>query len=341
MRKNIDVLFESFDFLFDRRYYTFLFRKLLYGFVVLAVIIFIASRIASPVLRNILIALGVIGVYIALAAAFSAISRAVYQARFWDNNKSPAEHYKFSRSLISSFLLLPVMILVLGIVLKIVEAGVYFIGTVPVIGELIVSIFIVPIVAAGAALLLAFGISLFLGPALIAIEEIRGRNLIDRAISLVKKVPVQFFISFLLALIVASLIVSTLLSLVYTVLPTTLVMGEFIMETRFAILLVSVFGFLLPTPNVALMAEITPSFHIAAFIIWVLTGALLAAVFTPAVIYISSASLLLYKNLSGKEKEAEADKKTEDVVTAAAPPLQIPEPDKDELEAGNQTGENK
>jgi hypothetical protein len=201
MRKNIEVLFESFDFLFDKRYYTFLFRKLLESFVILAAIVFIASRIASPVLRNIIIVLAVIGVYILFAAAFRAVSRAVYQARFWNNDKSPSEHYKFSKPLVSAFLILPVLLLMLGIVLKIIEAGVYFIGTVPVIGEIIVSLFIVPIVALGAVLLLAFGISLFLGPALIAIEETRGKLLIDRALKLVKRVPVQFTISFLLVLI--------------------------------------------------------------------------------------------------------------------------------------------
>jgi hypothetical protein len=333
MKKNFRILFESFEYLFDRRYYRFAFQKLLYALVILSVIVFVASRISQPILRNLLIILGLIGVYVLLAAIFGALSQGVYQAKFWNNDKDPAEHYKTPRQHIPAYLTLPILLLVLGILLLFIGAGMYYAGRIAILGELLVALLIVPIITIGVILLLSFVISLFLGPAMVTIGGMNGKMLLDKTLSIVKRMPIQFFVSYFFALIIASVIASSLLSLVYTVIPPVLFLGESILQARFALLLISIFAFLLPAPDPTLMAEISPSFHIAAMIIWAFAGALMAAILTPAIIYITTASIQFYALFSEQEKEIRAEEKKQEEKKAAEQPPEKEEPKTEQAEA--------
>jgi hypothetical protein len=212
--KGIDLLLKAADISFDR-------RKVLVaigGMIAIAIVVALPSMLALRSTSLVVIACVTIPALIAgwviLWWAVGTIARLSYEDLVGEPERSLRDALTVAGRRLPSLLLSPLLLVLAGVAVVVVELIIFAIGRIPYVGELWAACWFLPLIVVNLAVLVIFMLGFWIMPFVIVGEETGVIDTLPRTVKTVLKAPGQIFTYLILTAVVLGLIAGLLSGLI-------------------------------------------------------------------------------------------------------------------------------
>ena len=210
-----DTIMRSIDIALDRRKLGLAFGGALAFIIAGALFAFLGIAVSDEIAVSVIFfILGAIASWVLYALFSGAITHMSWQDLTQGRRPSASESLAFSWSNILSLLFSPLALVLLGVLFLVVEVLILFLGRIPYLGEILVSLAFLPLVIINMLLIIGVVAGTWLIFPIIAAKGSGVVETLERVISIVRHSPMRLVVFFALALIVIIFTLAVLWSLV-------------------------------------------------------------------------------------------------------------------------------
>lgn len=219
--KGIDLLLKAADVSFDRRKVLVAIGGMVAMAIVVALPTMLAMRSTNIIVTACVTIPALIAGWVILWWAVGTIARLSYEDLVGEPERNMKDALTVAGRRLPSLLLSPLLLVLAGLAVVIVELIIFAIGRIPYVGELWAACWFLPLVIVNLAVLVIFMLGFWIMPFVIVGEETGVIDTLPRTVKTVLKAPGQIFTYLILTAVVLSLIGGLLWGLIGGAIGTT------------------------------------------------------------------------------------------------------------------------
>ncbi len=304
------TLMDAFKPVFDDKLSSFYFKRLLLTFIPFALALFAASRFSSVPVKWLIISASLMWVYAILIISAGLICRRVYTSYLNDENVNFKTCIAFSWEYGPAYMFIPVVALIAGLTLQIASFLIFYSTLIPFLGDILLGIVLVPIIALNAVFIFLSAILIYLTPAIIGYED-RGITFVfNRVLTLAWQLKSRLLVFSLMAFTMIIILTLSILLLTSLTVSSTVFLTLFVLDAKAEGLYTFALGHLIPGFE-RFSGEVPFSYYVFSLLMYISGAIITALTFTLPGLYTCSSSMLFYDLLCRKEMEYQRIRKEE------------------------------